>query len=140
MEQRADANAAAIRTARLATVRLRATLMRNSHRAYHSRRNLRFMASLEHTLIADAIFDAEQEGKPFTETSLAKHLNMVRKTLHTQLYHKKYGLVPTGLVILKGRHLCISPETLVAPEALHNIRHHVAAILAAAAIVEKLVL
>jgi len=62
---------------------LLANVLRLRHRTYYP--ELRFMETVENTVILMAIFCAECNGKPLTALGLSKHLEMPRATLLRRL-------------------------------------------------------
>jgi DNA-binding IclR family transcriptional regulator len=62
---------------------LLAEVLRLRHRDYYH--ELRFMETVEITVIVMAIFSAECSGKPLTALGLSKHLEMPRATLLRRL-------------------------------------------------------
>jgi DNA-binding IclR family transcriptional regulator len=71
------------RNARVIVAQLLADVLRLRHRAYYP--ELRFIETVEITVILMAIFSAECDGKPLTALGLAKHLEMPRATLLRRL-------------------------------------------------------
>jgi DNA-binding IclR family transcriptional regulator len=72
-----------IRNTRVIVAQLLADVLRLRHRNYYP--ELRFMESIEITVILMAIFSAEADGKPLTALGLSKHLEMPRATLLRRL-------------------------------------------------------
>ena len=71
------------RNARVIVAQLLADVLRLRHRAYYP--ELRFIETVEITVILMAIFSAECNGRPLTALGLAKHLEMPRATLLRRL-------------------------------------------------------
>ena len=71
------------RDTRLIVAQLLADVLRLRHRNYYP--ELRFMETVEVTVILMAIFSAECNGKPLSALGLSKHLEMPRATLLRRL-------------------------------------------------------
>jgi hypothetical protein len=68
---------------RVVVAQLLADVLRLRHRDYYP--ELRFMETVEVTVIVMAIFSAECNGKPLSALGLSKHLEMPRATLMRRL-------------------------------------------------------
>ena len=71
------------RDTRVIVAQVLADVLRLRHRTYYP--ELRFMETVEITVILMAIFWAECNGKPLTALGLSKHLEMPRATLMRRL-------------------------------------------------------
>src|SRR5262249_30308243 len=71
------------RNTRVIVAEVVADVLRRRHRDYYP--ELRFMETVEITVILMAIFRAECNGKPLTVLGLSKHLEMPRATLLRRL-------------------------------------------------------
>jgi hypothetical protein len=72
-----------VRDTRVIVAQLVEHVLRLRHRNYYP--ELRFMETIEITVILMAIFSAECDGKPLSALGLAKHLEMPRATLLRRL-------------------------------------------------------
>lgn len=120
------------RDIRLVYLRLIADLLHNSHRAYYP--DLRFIEAVEATLISNAIFIAEAEGKPLTAAGLAKHLDIPRATLLRRLAYLK----SKGFLRSNGRRLRIDMAILSSSAHAENLPRACRIILDAAQELSKL--
>ena len=105
------------RNTRVIVARLVAEVLRLRHRSYHP--ELRFMETVENTVILMAIFSAECNGKPLTVLGLSKHLEMPRATLLRRLSF----LESKGEVRREAQSLRVNAAIFATPSRDEAMRH-----------------
>src|SRR5262249_17865761 len=105
------------RNIRVVVAQLLADVLRLRHRDYYP--ELRFMETVEVTVIVMAIFSAECNGKPLSALALSKHLEMPRATLLRRLSF----LEARGEIRRDADGLRVNAALFATPSRDETIRH-----------------